>query len=105
MPSAQQERMTARSSAHSATWGSHSETQRPDWPCWVQVRGAASKGELNSPMAGMALPKLDGMGWAASSLILGLGSKKAVLLGPPFVEKKEMSFSFAGKRGGLGSRG
>ena len=60
MPSAQQERMTARSSAHSAMCGSQSETQRPLWPCCFQVRFDARIGESNSPIAVMTRPKLGG---------------------------------------------
>src|SRR3954470_21871810 len=38
MPSAQQERITARSWAQVAMCGSHSLTHSPDWPCRFHVR-------------------------------------------------------------------
>src|SRR5262245_65234176 len=57
MPSAQQERITARSSAHSAMCGTHSDIHRPLWPCCFHVRGAASNGERNSPIAVMIVAK------------------------------------------------
>jgi len=62
MPSATHERMTARSSAQVAMCGSQSEIHIPPWPCCCQVRFEPSRGELNSPIAVITLPKLDGIG-------------------------------------------
>src|SRR5881394_3479171 len=58
IPSAMQERMTARSSTMPAVWGNQSDTQMPLLPCYFQVRLDASSGEPDSPIAVMTGPKL-----------------------------------------------
>src|SRR5438477_2386243 len=88
MPSAQQERMTAKSSAQVAISGSQSETHIPLWPCCFHLRLEANSGESNSPIGTMTRPMLDGMRWPASSLSFGLGSNRSMWLGPPSMNRK-----------------
>src|SRR3954462_4385935 len=57
MPSAQHERMTARSSTWRDRCGSQSETHVPLSPCCFHVRLDASSGAPASPIAVMTLPK------------------------------------------------
>src|SRR3954471_16382370 len=105
MPLAQQDRMTARSSAHPAMFGSQSEIQRPPWPCCFHSRLQPRIGEPYSPIAVMTLAKLSGIGLPASLFTIGLGSNKSIWLGPPSMKRKMTLFALAGKRAGRGDNG
>src|SRR6185295_13676771 len=96
MPSVMQERMTARSSAHWATWGYQSDTQRPPLPCRAHLRLDASSGDPYSPIAVMTGLKLGGSGFPAISLSSGFGSNVSIALGPPSMKRKITLFAFIG---------
>ena len=74
MPSALQERITARSSEQDAMCGIQSENHWPDWPCCFHSRFEASRGDFDSPIAVMTDPKLSGRRCPASLLSSGFGS-------------------------------
>ena len=97
MPSAQHERMTARSSAHSAMCGSQSLTQIPLWPCCFQARFEAEQRRARFAHRGDDLPKLAGSGLPASSLSFGLGSKVSRWTRPAFHEEEDHAFG-AGRK-------
>ncbi len=88
IPSATQDRITARSSAQRAMCGSQSETQIPARPWRAQVRREARRGAPYSPIAVTTRPKLGGSGCPARRLSSGLGSKRSMWLGPPSMKRK-----------------
>src|ERR1041384_6524011 len=104
MPSAQQERITVRSSTHSERWGSQSETQMPLCPYCFQERLQGREGGPNSPIERTSLAKLSGIGFPAHSLSFGLGSNRSKWLGPPSMKRKITLFARGGKCGALGSK-
>src|ERR1043165_2676431 len=106
MPLAQQERMTARSSAHPATCRHQSEIHRPPWPHCFHSRLSGKIGELYSPIAVMRpLVKLGGSGWPAFFFNASLGSNVSRCDGPPSMNRK-MTFLARGRNGdGRGARG
>ena len=105
MPSAQHERITARSSAHSAVCGSQSLTHRPLCPCCRHARLLGRIGESNSPIAVMTRPKLGGIGLPASSSSAGFGSNVSRCEGPPSMNKKITLFAFGATCGLRGRSG
>src|SRR3712207_262483 len=105
MPSAQHERITARSSAHLAISGIQSDIHSPLCPCCFQVRFEPRRGALASPIAVMISPKLAGKGFPANSLSSGLGSNESMCEGPPSIKRKIIFLARALSCGGLAASG
>src|SRR4051794_11831412 len=87
-PFDQHDRITVRSSAQPARWGSQSETQSPPRPYCFHFRFEASNGEFDSPIGVITGLKLDGSRCPASSSSFGLGSNVSIWLGPPPMKRK-----------------
>jgi hypothetical protein len=94
--SAQQERISAISSAWACRCGTRSDMSTPDWPYLPHFRwlprqsGSASRNWL------WILPKLGGRAWPSSRLRSGFGSKRSTWLGPPVMNRKMHAWPWRG---------
>src|SRR5207244_8787208 len=101
----QQERIKAISSTQVARCGIRSETSRPDWPCFLDLRVLAKSGV--SPLVNWLTgrPKLLGKGWPWYFCKSGLGSNRSSGLGPPTMNMKMMDLALGSKWPLLAARG
>src|SRR5829696_5813026 len=86
-------------------FGRKSEISMPLWPRGLNSRQGASNLFFATARRVLKWPKDSGMGWPASLMRSGLGSKRSTWLGPPDMKGKMTRLAFGAKWVGLGVKG
>src|SRR5262245_46825916 len=94
--------MTHRSSAQLAIFGSNSLTSRPDWPCFLKVKGDPKR---LPGLVRINLGASKGSGFPLSACSRGLGSNVSTCDGPPAINRKITRLACGVKCGGFTDNG